>query len=256
MLLLGWQDADHVLALVVHSYEQPRRFALLAIADGQRQVLGTLPRPMGVNCEQLSPDGTKVLMRLDYGSTLFDLSTQQYQDIAPAPGLVDYDAERGELRLRAGPRARSELRQRVRVAAGGRYQLRVELQSTVAIANLSTRFRLRQRSVTAVGTPWTELQVISPRPGQTTFTVTAEFDADQAEQQISLLATFPAGDTSSAWTLRGVVLTRLDGATNMSATPTATPLPAPVPTQTPVACPPAQPCLEPTLAPAWALPLP
>ncbi len=42
MLLLGWQDADHVLALVAHSYEQPRRFALLAIADGQRQVIGTL----------------------------------------------------------------------------------------------------------------------------------------------------------------------------------------------------------------------
>lgn len=88
MLLLGWQDADHVLALVAYSYEQPRRFEQIAIADGQRQVLGTLSRPMGVNCEQLSPDGTKVLLGLDYGSTLFDLSTQQGQGTALEPGWM------------------------------------------------------------------------------------------------------------------------------------------------------------------------
>ncbi len=173
----------------------------------------------------------------------------------PTP-LIAYDSVQGELRLRAGPRARSELRQRVRVMAGCRYQLRVELASMVAVVNLSTRFRLRQRSLTELGTPWTELQVISPPPGQTTFTVTAEFVADQAEQQISLLATFPPGDTSSAWTLREVVLTQLKETTNAGATPTATPSPAPVPTHTPIACPPAKPCLEPTLAPAWTLPPP
>ncbi len=36
MRLLGWQDAAHGRLLVDYDAAQPRRFALLAIADGQR----------------------------------------------------------------------------------------------------------------------------------------------------------------------------------------------------------------------------
>ncbi len=64
------------------------------------------------------------------------------------------------------------------------------------------------------------------------------------------------GDTSSAWTLREVVLTRIEGTTNVAPSPTATPFPAPASTSTPIACPPQQQCLEPTLAPARTVPSP
>ena len=93
--LIGWYDQTHLLGITSMDYKNPQRFEMIDVKTGKREILAEFPSREAIFCEELSPDRQRVLLSLNSGAYIFDLTTRQFTklDIAPRQTIWGADSE-------------------------------------------------------------------------------------------------------------------------------------------------------------------